>query len=230
MRRKVYVFKVSHCKSAKHIEFRDQNKKEEFQIIIDNKTYDNREDAGEIIKVLSDNAVSTEEKQIGKFNGFDLFIKKKQMSFNELILKGNSTYRIELGDSLHGNVVRIENVVKSLESYIGKLEDKIVEYNRNMEESKSEFERPFEHEELLTEKSRRQFELDELLDINKNEEVITADEAELEIVDKDSKDNEIVGENNNSRRKSMGEVANSVGKYKTENIKCEQEINNNMER
>nr|WP_312580144.1 hypothetical protein [Sedimentibacter sp.] len=110
----------------KDIEIRDQNKKEGFQIIIDNKVYDNREDAGEIIKVLSDNAVSTEEKQIGKFNGFDLFIKEKHMSFNELILKGDSTYTIELGDSLHGNMVRLENVVKNLESYIGKLEDKIV--------------------------------------------------------------------------------------------------------
>ncbi len=82
------------------------------EVIIANKTYDNIEDAGAIIKVLSDNAVSTEEKQIGKFNGFDLFIKKKQMSFNELILKGNNTYRIELGDSPHGNMVRLENVVK----------------------------------------------------------------------------------------------------------------------
>ncbi len=39
-----------------------QNRKEEFQITIDNKIYDNIEDAGEIIKVLLDNAVSTEEK------------------------------------------------------------------------------------------------------------------------------------------------------------------------
>jgi N12 class adenine-specific DNA methylase len=110
----------------KDIEIRDQNKKEEFKITIANKAYDSREDAGEIIKVLSDNATSTEEKQIGKFDGFDLFIKKKHMSYNELILKGNSTYTIELGDSPHGNIVRLENVIKNLESYIGKLENKIV--------------------------------------------------------------------------------------------------------
>ncbi len=147
-----------------------------------------------------------------------------------MILKGNGTYTIELGDSPHGNMVRLENVMKSLESYIGKLEDKIVEHNRNMEESKSEFDRPFEHEELLTEKSRRQFELNELLDINKNEEVIVTDETEFESGDKDSKDNEIVDENNNIKRKSMSEIANSVGKYKAENIKLEQEINSNIER
>ncbi len=88
-----------------------------------------------------------------------------------MILKGNSTYTIELSDSPHGNMVRLENVIKNLESYIGKLEDKIAEYDRNMEESKSEFEKPFEHEQLLSEKSRRQFELDELLDINKAENI-----------------------------------------------------------
>jgi len=212
----------------KDIEIRDQNKKEEFEIIISNKTYDNREDAGAIIKVLSDNATSTEEKQIGRFNGFDLFIKKKHLSFNELILKGNSTYTIELGDSPHGNMVRLENVIKNLESNIFKLEDKIIEYNRNMEESKSEFEKPFEHEEALTEKSRRQFELDELLDINKNEESITADETEFDNGSTDSKDNKNIDESN--KRKSMSEVINSVEKYKVENIKGEQEINNIMER
>ncbi len=150
------------------------------------------------------------------------------MSFNELILKENSTYTIELGESQHGNMVRLENIVKNLESYMGKLEDKIVEYNRNMEESKTEFARPFEHEQLLSEKSRRQFELDELLDINKGEEIIATDGTEFERGDKYSKGNEIVDEDNNSKRKSMSEVANSVGKYKTENIKGEQEINNKM--
>jgi len=214
----------------KDIEIRDQNRKEEFEIIIDNKSYDNREDAGTIIKVLSDNATSTEEKQIGKFNGFDIFMKKKHLSFNELILKGNSTYTIELGDSPHGNMVRLENVIKNLELNKVKLEDKIVEYNRNMEESKSEFERPFEHEELLAEKSKRQFELDELLDINKGEESIMADETEFESGAIDSKYNEIIDENNNSKRKSMSEVINSVGKYKSEDIKGNHEINNNMER
>nr|WP_312580002.1 hypothetical protein [Sedimentibacter sp.] len=112
-------------------------------------------------------------------------------------------------------MVRLENVVKNFESYIGKLEDKIVEYNRNMAESKTEFQRPFEHEQLLTEKSRRQFELNELLDINKNEEVIVADETEFESGDKDIKDNKIVDKNKNSIRKSMNEVINLVGKYKT---------------
>nr|WP_312580151.1 hypothetical protein [Sedimentibacter sp.] len=147
-----------------------------------------------------------------------------------MILKGDSTHTIELGDSPHGNMVRLENVVKNLESYIGKLEDKIVEYNRNMEESKSEFEELFEHEGLLAEKSRRQFELDELLDINKGEEVITANEEELENSTIDSIDDEIIDKNNNSKRRSMSEVVNLVGKYKAENLKVEQEINNNMER
>ncbi|MDW5299209.1 MAG: SNF2-related protein [Sedimentibacter sp.] len=194
----------------KDIEIRDQNKKEEFEIIIDNKSYDNREDAGEIIKILSDNAVSTEGKQIGKFNGFDLFIKKKHMSSNELILKGNSTYTIELGDSPHGNMVRLENVIKNLESNIGRLEDKIIEYNRNMDESKSEFERPFEHEQLLAEKTKRQFELNELLDINKNK-----GEGEV-ITEEDDFENEI-SSNKNNERKSMINIQDKIKKYKKDN-------------
>jgi hypothetical protein len=97
-----------------------------------------------------------------------------------------------------------------------------------MEESKSEFKKPFEHEQLLVEKTRRQFELDEMLDINKAEEVITDDETELENGSTDSKDNETIDESN--KRKSMSEVFNSIIKYKAENIKDEQEISNNMER
>lgn len=194
----------------KDIEIRNANQKEEFEIMIENKIYENREDAGTIIKSIFDKNQSTDEINVGRINGFDLLIKRKHIGCDEMILKGNNSYMIEYGDSQFGNMIRIENVMKNLESSISRLEEKIIEYKRNMEESKAEFEKPFEHDALLTEKLKRQFELDELLDINKNkgeEEVITEDEEiEGEVSEKES-----------NGKKSMSDVSKIINRYKTSN-------------
>lgn len=75
---------------------------------------------------------------------------------------------------------------------------------------------------MLTEKLKRQFELNELLDINKNkgeEEVITED-AEFE---SEVRDNESNG------KKSISDIIKSVEKYKCNNKGYKQSINENIE-
>lgn len=200
------------------IEIRNLNKKEEFEIFIGNKVYDNREDAGSIIKSTLSRISSDEEEHIGKFCGFELYVAGKYLGSNEMIIKGSNTYSIELGDSCQGNIVRLENVIKSLEGHIDKLKERLVEYNRNMEESRTEYEKVFEHEALLAEKLNRQFELNELLNINKNEGDI---EEIFEEVESGSKITDNIG-----KRKSVSDVTklierNRTDKTNTQNISKE---------
>ncbi|MDU7069648.1 MAG: hypothetical protein E6343_16995, partial [Clostridium perfringens] len=84
-------------------------------------------------------------------------------------LKKNGTYTLELGLDNAGNMVRIENAIKTgldnnLENNLKKLE----EYKENLEQSKLEFEKPFVYENELTTKLKRQLELNQLLDIDNN--------------------------------------------------------------
>ncbi len=189
------------------IEIRNLNKKDEFEIVIENKTYDNREDAGLIIKSILNEIPIGEEIHIGNFCGFELYIAGKYLGANEMIIKGKNIYHVELGDSSQGNIARLENVIKGFEGSIDRLEEKIVEYNRNMDESKAEFEKTFEHEVLLTGKLKRQFELNELLNINKKEDV----EEISEEVESESKVIDNVG-----KKKSISDVAKLVEKNRTD--------------
>lgn len=57
-------------------------------------------------------------------------------------------------------------------------ENKLAEYNKNMEDAKAEFVKPFKFADELQEKLKRQFELNALLDLDKKEEVIGDDAME----------------------------------------------------
>jgi len=120
---------------VKDIEISDQNKKEEFEIIISNKAYDNREDAGTIIKVLLDNATSTEEKQIGKFNGFDLFIKKKHL---EVITADETEFGNGAKDSRDNKNIDESNKRKSMSEVtnsVGKYEAENIKVEQEINNS-----------------------------------------------------------------------------------------------
>ncbi|WP_415340128.1 helicase-related protein [Clostridium perfringens] len=162
------------------IEFRNNNTLSEFEITINNKTFDKRADAGQYLRVLM-NTKTENGIKLGEYNGFNIMTSE---SIHYIKLKKNGTYTLELGLDNAGNMVRIENAIKTgldnnLENNIKKLE----EYKENLEQSKLEFEKPFVYENELTTKLKRQVELNQLLDIdnNSNNEI-----SEKEVEDKKS--------------------------------------------
>lgn len=203
----------------KDIETRTLNKKEEFEILVEDKIYNNREDAGVIIKALIEKNASADEMKLGNFMGFELFLKRKHFGSDTLIIKGENSYITEYGDSPHGNMIRLENAVNSFESNIRNLEDNLEEYGRNIEESKAEYEKAFEHEELLKDKIKRQFVLDGLLDINKDSGEVIAEE---EFDDKGTDDVDRIGKNN---KKSMSHISEIINKARNKmDEQCENDI------
>ena len=147
------------------IEFRNKNTISEFEITINNKTFYKRADAGQYLRVLM-NTKTENGIKLGEYNGFDVMTSESSHYIN---LKKNGTYTLELGLDNAGNMVRIENAIKTgldnnLENNLKKLE----EYKENLEQSKLEFEKPFVYENELTIKLKRQVELNQLLDIDNN--------------------------------------------------------------
>ncbi len=91
------------------------NTAEKFFININGKLFDEREKAGTILKSLYNKVEPGKELHIGTYQGFNLLLRKSMLYESyEIIIHGNLKYKVELGgDSPHGNMVRIENIVKT---------------------------------------------------------------------------------------------------------------------
>jgi hypothetical protein len=156
----------------KDIERRDMNTNEDFTINIGGKVFEERQDAGTMLesyysKAQKDNS----EINVGSYRGFELLLKGSYFSdYPKLILHGNMKYSIELGGSPHGNMVRIENALNSLEAKISTYEAKLEECKKNMEQSKVEYNKPFKYENDLKEKIKRQVELNAELDMDRGKQ------------------------------------------------------------
>ena len=157
----------------KDIEIRNGNIKEEFEIKIDNKIFGEREKAGLYIFALLNKMKEDETKVIGQFNGFELLLKKGFFtSDKELILKGNKSYLALISDSPHGNIIKLENILKGFEKQVETAEIRIDEINRNLNQAKEEFNKPFLHKEKLKSLLKRQSVLNSELDMDKDNLVI----------------------------------------------------------
>jgi len=91
------------------MQLRDMHKSQDFSIILNGKIYDEREKAGSLIQTMLDEAVKQKQLSIGNFRGFELLLKYEQFGSRfSLILHGNAKHEVDLGDSPHGNMVRLE--------------------------------------------------------------------------------------------------------------------------
>lgn len=164
----------------KDIDKRNMEDPKDFLITINGKLFDEREKAGTMLQSLYEKIPKGEELHVGNYKGFDLKLRKNLFfEKHELLIHGNLKYTVELGDSAHGNMLRIENMLNNLEGKMESIEEKIEEYKRNMQQSKIEYEKLFPYEEALKEKLSRQFELNSLLDLNKKEAEVMLDEDAL---------------------------------------------------
>ena len=63
--------------------------------------------------------------------------------------------------------------------FLAELQNNFIKYERNMEQSKEEFNKPFQYEEELKVKLKRQFELNTELDMDKGGDDVLADDDSM---------------------------------------------------
>ena len=168
----------------KDILLRDSNKfpDDEFNIILNNKTFTEKEKAGEYLLLLCAKAKKENWKptEIGQYKGFKLQLGYDQYwDKTNLNIIGNHNYLIELKDSSIGNLIRIENALETIESKIQSSQNQLIQLRQDLETAKAEYEKPWRFEEEYKEKLARQAELNTELDLNKQDEVI-GDETSVE--------------------------------------------------
>lgn len=70
------------------------------------------------------------ELHIVTYQGFNLLLRKSMLYESyEIIIHDDLKYRVDLGNIPHGNMVRIENIVKNLEDRMTKLDMKNIKTN-----------------------------------------------------------------------------------------------------
>ena len=141
----------------------------DFAIIVDaagkSTKFTERTDGGTFMLQAVSQCKNGETTHIGRFKGFELLVEKNFIGVNHMVLRGKTDYKAELSTSPVGNMVKLENLCHAISAGIPELEKRIEQYQRDMEQSRQEYEKPFTQEEELNEKVARLNELNVQLDL-----------------------------------------------------------------
>ena len=77
----------------------------------------------QINRAVRENILEREEKKLMTYRGFDLILPAHMMGDNPyIIIAGEGRYRVEMGDTEVGNLIRIDNFIRNLSGHLEKLE------------------------------------------------------------------------------------------------------------
>ena len=87
----------------------------------------------------------------------------------EVVVRGKNSYAARVTDTAQGTSRSLEATVQGFEERVAKLEADIADAHKRAKELESKVGAPFEHEERYQHLSRRQSEIEEKLDLTKNQ-------------------------------------------------------------
>ena len=167
------------------LKLRQDTSGDKFRIEIEKQPLDNRGIAGELLLRLGGKVKTRfgEDIRIGKFAGFDLFMRSGFSDTADIILRGKNSYSARVTDTALGTIRSLEATVQGFEERAVRLEADIKDSQKRATEFETKVGAPFEKEERYHQLATRQSEIEEQLDLTKNQvpaqvEVVTADEAE----------------------------------------------------
>jgi N12 class adenine-specific DNA methylase/adenine-specific DNA methylase len=170
---------------------REDTSGDNFRIELDGQTLDNRGIAGELIVRRAEKMKNRfgDEVRMGRFAGFDLFLRPAFSDTVEVALRGKNSYGARVTDTALGTIRSVEATIQGFEDRAAKLETDIVDSHKRAKELEGKVGAPFGKEERYQELSRRQSEIEEKLDLTKNQapsqiEAESPDDGEQKISEK----------------------------------------------
>ena len=171
----------------------DIDNEEKFSpMILKGQQYNKKEDAGKMILEICKTKEKSELEEIGEYKGMklELQINVARQEF-ELYIKGNSEYKISLGNDIHGNITRIDNALANIGKDLEDRQSELENTKKQLENAKVDVKVPFDKEDELKEKSIRLDRVNALLNLNEKENIIidedekSEDEKKCQDYDKD---------------------------------------------
>ena len=128
--------------------------------------------------------------RVGRFAGFDLSVRTNLGGDADLVLRGKNSYAARVTDTALGTIRSLEATVQGFEERATKLDTDIADTQKRAKELEGRVGAPFERETRYQELSRRQDEIEEQLDLTKNQAPSqaesTSDDATEEAAQKQS--------------------------------------------
>lgn len=142
--------------------------------------YTKKEDAGKALLTACSLMKIGESHSIGKYMGFDMSVKyDSYRNTFYLTLKRNQEYTAELGKDELGNIVRINNALRTCSARLSDCRAQLENLEIQLENAKKEVGKPFPQEAELQEKTARLAELEKLLALDSaNEQTMQKQEPE----------------------------------------------------
>lgn len=164
------------------------NSEEKFSpMILNEKIYNKKEDAGKMILEICNNKETTEQEEIGKYRGMKMYLEIVGKNF-VLTLQNQSTYAVNLGKDVYGNISRIDNLIANMEDKLDKAKIQLENLKQQFENAKKDVKVPFDKEQELQEKLKRLNQVNKELEINDKENEIIDDVPETEKEEKKSQE------------------------------------------
>ena len=144
---------------------------DKFLLELEQQSLVNRGVAGELLLRRAEKLKTRfgEDIRIGRFAGFDLFIRSGFNNTAELVLRGRNSYSSRITDTALGTIRSLESVVQGFEERAGRLEADIKDSQKRAVELEAKVGAPFEKEERYHQLARRQSEIGDQLDLTKNQ-------------------------------------------------------------
>ena len=128
--------------------------------------FDEKKAAGERLMLACKEMPNADMMLLGTYRGFELNIRFDSFkNEHQIVLRGELSYPVPLGDDPRGNIVRLDNAIDNFADRIADAENALQNLEQQKQAAEVEVAKPFAQEEELAEKSARLAELDALLNM-----------------------------------------------------------------
>ena len=172
------------------IAIRQDTSSDKFTIELDGQETNNRGIAGELILRRAEKLKNRfgDDVRIGRFAGFDLFLRPSFNNTVEVVVRGKNSYAARVTDTALGTIRSLEATVQGFEERATKLETDITDAQKRTKELETKVGAPFEKEEHYQRLCRRQSEIEEQLDLTKNQAPSQVEAESTEAIDQKTSD------------------------------------------
>ena len=128
--------------------------------------FDEKKAAGERLMLACKEMPNADMMLLGTYRGFELNIRFDSFkNEHQIVLRGELSYPVPLGDDPRGNIVRLDNAIGNFADRIADADAALDSLEKQKQAAEVEIAKPFAQEEELQTKSARLAELDALLNM-----------------------------------------------------------------
>jgi TolA-binding protein len=152
------------------IAIRQDTSGDKFVMIVEGQETRDRGIAGELLLRRAERMLgSRSERLVATFAGFQVFVADNFMQGPEIVLKGATSYLAKVSDTALGTIRSVEHTIQHLEELADDLAQNIADTRKRLADTQAQVEAPFEYTERLASLVQRQQEIEDALDLTKNQ-------------------------------------------------------------